>query len=291
MPERVCAACRCMKDRCEYSSSQWSQGLTRSRCYECVNNRNPVNVSNFNTARENLSESAGGFSYWATGSYRIVEKGFYIGGQRNTQPCVRKYFQASYNRYSQDFYEADLKIIDRAIRIVAQFNYSEVMAGMQNILVNKPSIMRSPDGMFYLLEPFINRYEKFNSSTGWVSPKQDHWTLLMQALSHFSYHTSSGMFTLCDLQGGTNARGQCILTDPVIHSQQRQFGVTDLGRAGIITFFANHECNEYCQHHWTRPRQTTQYYPLSSKTHMVSRPVSVCDSNDYCDEDSYGDYY
>jgi hypothetical protein len=51
---------------------------------------------------------------------------------------------------------------------------------------------------------------------------------VLQALSHFSYHYTSGQFVLCDLQGGIYKHA-AVLTDPVVHSQDRRFGPTDLG--------------------------------------------------------------
>ena len=51
----------------------------------------------------------------------------------------------------------------------------------------------------------------------------------MQALSHYSYHVSSGQFVLCDLQGGIYSDG-AIITDPVIISRSAgTYGPTDLG--------------------------------------------------------------
>lgn len=44
-----------------------------------------------------------------------------------------------------------------------------------------------------------------------------------------------------------------VITDPVIMSRTRQYGVTDLGPKGISNFFANHDFNEYCRRSWTKP--------------------------------------
>jgi hypothetical protein len=90
---------------------------------------------------------------------------------------------------------------------------------------------------------------KFNSNSGHLNGAD-----VMQALSHFSYHTSSGTFLLCDLQGGHYA--DCyILTDPAIMStnSSKVYGPTDLGSEGVDTFFARHTCNRFCKKHWLRP--------------------------------------
>lgn len=47
----------------------------------------------------------------------------------------------------------------------------------------------------------------------------------MQALSHFSYHITGGSYVLCDLQGGIYQH-QVILSDPVMLSRFREYGVT-----------------------------------------------------------------
>ena len=45
------------------------------------------------------------------------------------------------------------------------------------------------------------------------------------------------------------------LTDPAINSRRiEEYGCTDMGPAGIVTFFRNHVCNQYCQHNWLTPR-------------------------------------
>ena len=60
----------------------------------------------------------------------------------------------------------------------------------------------------------------------------------MQALSHFSYHCSSGQFVLCDLQGGVYEH-TVVLTDPVVCSRDGRYGAADLGhrvRAALAEF-------------------------------------------------------
>ena len=55
----------------------------------------------------------------------------------------------------------------------------------------------------------------------------------MQALSHFSFQITGGQHLLCDLQGGVSDCDGAVLTDPVILSMDRCYGVTDLGPEGI----------------------------------------------------------
>merc|ERR1712232_294798 len=91
-------------------------------------------------------------------------------------------------------------------------------------------------------------YFKFNSNTGYATPDTD----TMQALSHFSYHHSKGKYLVCDLQGG-RTHGFYILTDPVVLSADKEFGGTDLGKAGIDNFMAHHKCGRFCSPDWRLP--------------------------------------
>lgn len=92
----------------------------------------------------------------------------------------------------------------------------------------------------------------------------------MQALSHYSYHKNAGKFLLCDLQGGilSNGRG-AVLTDPVILSRDRSYGVTDLGPEGMSTFFSRHVCNGFCMAHWQKPRDQAAYFRVFAGTSMM----------------------
>ena len=99
------------------------------------------------------------------------------------------------------------------------------------------------------------------------------WVEVMQALSHFSYHNSGGKHVLCDVQGGLYADG-AILTDPVVLSNKAEsLGPTDLGRHGIITFFAKHKCGKYCKATWNRPKLQAVYYPDREGTSMSIDPT------------------
>ena len=94
------------------------------------------------------------------------------------------------------------------------------------------------------------------------------WGEVMEALSHFSYHVSSGKFVLCDLQGGLYSNG-AILTDPVILSRTKSYGVTDLGELGISNFFDRHECNRYCKARWQQQRKQSKSITAYKGTTMV----------------------
>ena len=99
-----------------------------------------------------------------------------------------------------------------------------------------------------------------------------------------------------------------MLSDPVILSRNRQYGVTDLGAAitalrrgsqsilyicfgsraklpaflparvgaeGISSFFSQHTCNEYCRSRWSLPRNRTPYFQRQQGTSMAQwRPAA-----------------
>ena len=79
----------------------------------------------------------------------------------------------------------------------------------------------------------------------------------MPAFSHYTYHASGGKELVCDLQG-VKRSNRYVLTDPVICSLREDYGLTDMGEAGIQAFFANHKCTEICQN-WRKhsnPKKT-----------------------------------
>ena len=69
-----------------------------------------------------------------------------------------------------------------------------------------------------------------------------------------------------------------VLSDPVILSRNRDYGVTDLGPEGISSFFSQHECNNYCRPHWTRPARPIQYFRPVAGTSMIRHSVPTASS-------------
>ncbi|PNH03131.1 Alpha-protein kinase 1 [Tetrabaena socialis] len=222
---------------------------------------------------------------FASGAFRWVAKGTYTAGERQGQQCVAKWFKTGVV-YESTFFQKDIQAVERAQLIVDEFNG----AGIVNNTIEPPR--DDPPPLFvqygsqfrqggrlqartfylwlqkHLVEPYIEGFVKWNSNSGAIFGSTA-WDDLMQALSHFSYHASGGQFVLCDLQGGLYLDGTVVLTDPVILSRQRTYGVTDLGPEGITTFFARHQCNKYCREHWTKPNDRSIHFKLSQGTTMV----------------------
>jgi len=251
---RVCAACGKDLEQDEYSANQWRKGVGNSRCRVCVQD-DIHEDSALDAARGNNNSRSVDIDrndIIGEGTFRVVALGRYTRGQRTGQKCVGKWFKDS--RYDFDsFVEKDQLAVETALKIINQWN----RAGFIDDKVRMNVFGVWPGNM--LVEPYIEGFVKFNSNTGWTNSSSNEWFLVMQALSHYSYHVSSGQFLLCDLQGGIYRDG-VILTDPVIQSRRQTFGPTDLGPEGISTFFSRHRCNKFCTLNWSRPRDTHQYF-------------------------------
>jgi hypothetical protein len=205
-------------------------------------------------ARQNLADAASFEARpFAAGSFRLCYRGVYANGARAGQQCVKKVFIAG-SVYEDEHFDAEMEVVARTLDVLTQFNGAGFVS--RRIRLNKPEVWRDDTtGERYVVEPFVQGFQKFNSNSGYVCEgSDDSWPALMQALSHYSYHITAGSLLLCDLQGGVYADG-AVLTDPVVMSMSGRFGPTDLGRDGIITFFSQHECGEYCSREWTRPRE------------------------------------
>ena len=118
-------------------------------------------------------------------------------------------------------------------------------------------------GERFLLEQEIKgTFRKFNSNSGWTcgDPVTD-------VFSHWSWVKTQSM-VVCDLQGvrgepgeptygGARERYYYLITDPAINSSDKRFGVSDMGMAGIHTFFYKHVCGDLCRSlklHLDRPK-------------------------------------
>jgi hypothetical protein len=211
---------------------------------------------------------------FASGAFRWVAKGRYISGPRNGQACVAKWFKSG-AVFSDDYFTLDIKAVNKALEIVNRFNQLNIISKV--IKINVPEVWHFEDGsdewagQRHLCEPYIQNYQKFNSNTGW-NDDSTAWGEVMQALSHFSYHVSGGNYVLCDVQGGIY-RQAVVLSDPVILSRDREYGVTDLGSDGINSFFSHHDCNKYCRPNWTKPANPIQHFKPVPGTSMIRRTV------------------
>ncbi|OAR03133.1 hypothetical protein LLEC1_05508 [Akanthomyces lecanii] len=255
--ERTCAACARYLPRTSYTTNQWSRGVGISRCASCVHGHHS----------DQRNETASGSGRCNLSSRATVDNEPFAEG------AVRWVAKATYTVFSEDFFTLDIEAVDKALEFVDKFNELGIVSKV--IKLNIPSVWQYSgghrEGEKTLVEPFIRNYQKFNSNSGWTND-DDGWAEVMQALSHFSYHISGGFYVLCDNQGGVYSR-EVVLSDPVILSRTRQFGVTDLGPAGISSFFCEHRCNDYCRLHWSRPANPVRHFHPVSGTSMIRRDV------------------
>lgn len=279
---RICADCGRDLPHTSYTGNQWAKGDGSSRCAGCVHGHD-VDVHDstpFDSGRYNNSNRAE-FSNdaldnpFAAGAFRWVAKGRYTHGNRAGQAAVTKWFKTG-SVFEEDFFTLDIKAVDKALEIVNRFNQLNIVN--KTVKINVPQVWTFEknsgewSGVKSLVEPFIQNYQKFNSNSGWTDTSRT-WAKIMQALSHFSYHISGGMFVLCDLQGGIYQQG-VVLSDPVILSRSRSYGVTDLGPNGISSFFSTHECTGYCRPHWSQPANPYPYFEPRMGTTMLRHTAS-----------------
>lgn len=279
---RVCADCGRDLPQSSYTANQYSKGEGISRCAGCVHGHHADTPSakESNSGRYNESSHATHENYelrnpFAEGAFRWVAKGRYVSGPRKGQQCVSKWFKTG-AVFSSDYFTLDIKAVDKALELVNRFNQLNFINKV--IKINVPAVWTFTDdshedwaGQKVLCEPFINNYQKFNSNSGWNDDALP-WGKVMQALSHFSYHVSGGFYVLCDLQGGIYQH-EVVLSDPVILSRRREYGVTDLGPDGISSFFSQHECNNFCRPNWTKPANPVQHFRPVPGTTMIRRTV------------------
>lgn len=278
---RTCASCRRNLPQSSYTANQYSKGEGVSRCATCVHGRYPDNPSStpvasgrYNNASASTFKLVDLENPFAQGAFRWVAKGTYTKGQRAGQACVAKWFKTG-AVFSDDYFTLDIKAVDKALEMVNMFN--ELGVVNKAIKINVPQVWTFVDdgsersNHKVLSEPFINNYQKFNSNSGWVDDSRV-WGEVMQALSHFSYHISGGFYVLCDLQGGIYQR-EIVLSDPVVLSRNREYGVTDLGPDGISSFFSQHDCNSFCRPSWTKPARPIRHFQPTPGTTMIRHTV------------------
>ena len=221
--------------------------------------RKVVRENDARTARINPQSIVG------EGSFKVVCSGEYIDGDRHGQPCVAKTMR-DHPHNSAKAFDKELEIIQKARELRKKFNDARIID--KRVVLNIPEVWEDERQNRVLVEPFLKHFENFNSNTGHVTESTTPWARVMQALSHFSYHVSSGQFLLCDLQGAVY-RHELVLTDPVVLSRNGRFGPTDLGSEGMENFFHWHTCTDYCHPNWQVPRKARYYHQPRLGTSMT----------------------
>lgn len=142
---------------------------------------------------------------FASGTFKNVYAGCYIEGTRAGQRCVSKEFKTP-SDYEVYYFEEEMNIIRCTQKIIDDWHNANLTN--KRVVLNTPEIWEQfYTGRHRLVEPMVENFVKWNSNTGWVNTAWGGWSQSMQALSHFSYHSSGGQFLLCDLQGGSYQTG------------------------------------------------------------------------------------
>lgn len=290
---RVCCACYTDLPRSDFTVAQWKKGGGASRCAGCVSSRRLASVDSNPSARTASGATRvrlEGRRAFAHGGQRSVLHARYVDGERAGAAAVAKFFRLAGGAIEAKAFHDDDAVVGWALRFLTQFCNggagADAMAALGGPLrLNVPvayadagggELVRGGgdgSGRRYLVEPFVYNFKKYNSNTGHArfgGAVSD----ALQALSHYSYHSSGGMLVLCDLQCGYAARayeGGLVLTDPVILSRSAgRYGPTDLGTAGILTFFSQHVCNDFCNARWTKPKDARAVLPVVDGTSMTA---------------------
>lgn len=186
---------------------------------------------------------------------KLFKPHYYNKGLRISQPDIN--MQAYVKQLADDFNDEVRLLewdepcnVDVRVAKLVEFQNDHKFLGQKVFL----------KGERFLLEQEIKgTFQKFNSNSGWTcgDPVTD-------AFSHWSWVKTHSV-VVCDLQGVREPRkptyGACeryyYLTDPAINSSNKCFGVSDMGIAGIHTFFYNHVCGDLCRSlrlHRDRPK-------------------------------------
>lgn len=209
--------------------------------------------------------------YIGSGAFRAVYK---ARDASTNQPVVAKKFR-NFNPLHERYWAEDMKASQQSQVLSQMFNQETktdkpirfIIPVMCNCLLNIPPPFIS--GEKVLIEPYLgkNVYRKFNSNSGW---EDKNCGFSMGAFSHFTYHITNGSMLVCDLQG-VKKNNEYILTDPVICSLSQSYGMTDLGEAGIRSFFANHDCTILCKSTWRKHSSPQKYAQVIMGTTFVIR--------------------
>jgi len=126
--------------------------------------------------------------------------------------------------YEDAYWAKDVAVVEKALDIVKMWNEAAIIGAP--VKVNRAEvwigITANNKGQKFLVEPFIEHWQKWNSNSGWAL-KEDGYSQVMQALSHFSFHASRGQAVLCDLQGSIY-KDAIVISDPAILSRERSYG-------------------------------------------------------------------
>jgi hypothetical protein len=231
----------------------------------------------------------------------------------------------------------DVKVAQRTTRILDEWNSTRLVEGMVLRLATS-QLMRvasagKREGTHVLVEAsraHARPLLKVNSNSGWSvrngddpvhaappprrtqqkqqpthhhslasSPTEQHVAAALDALSHYSYHTSGGEVLLCNLSASWEARGaaasggalsgtgdpqlevtpmgplEVTLSDVCLLSRGATYGPTDLGVDGMRHWFGHHVCSQHCRREWLRPADAAPVYHAAERRTVLVQPMAL----------------
>ena len=185
---------------------------------------------------------------FAAGSMRYA---FYMKDLNMNQKMVGKIPKVLDQNYVPEIMMKDIESILVCSHIVSEFNDrivsilpdADMLISFVHCYIYEIINKGIPYKYWWVENLIEGNYEKFNNNAGWEAKSFKQTSLIIQALSHYSWQFTNGYLMIVDLQGGNG-----VLTDPQIHClDAKRFGKGNLGYEGIVKFFFTHKCSFYCE--------------------------------------------
>lgn len=227
-------------------------------------------------------------------------------------PCTAKWYKDAPLSYEDEglpialgdrsLLHNDIKVVEKANKLIAAFNSMRIIADV-TLRLATTSVMRIAHGpragQHVLVESGVERAAtRVNSNSGWSlrasrraaglrelpwvdgahatsAVAEQRMASVLDALSHFSYHHSSGTLLLCNLSACWDAQHTTLtLCDVSLLSRAQTYGPTDLGPSGIANFFGHHVCSGCCRRDWMNPPDASVLF-AAEPTSLVERPMGL----------------
>eukprot|EP01083_Nonionella_stella_P030595 83858_1 len=208
---------------------------------------------------------------FAQGAFRYAYSGLINGGARRGDKVVIKKWK-SRHVFDGNFWDSDLKCYEKAKELIDIWNAMDNKTEIYEISIPRKRICTTRKAKcedhevdldeYVLVEDYLpGDFKKWNSNSGYVKSR----SATIQAFCHWTYHYSNRKLIMCDAQG-VKTKYRYRITDPCICSRRSgSYGAADCGIQGIHSFFANHQCNEYCDSNWMEPTRIKPQNVLSMR--------------------------
>ena len=236
---------------------------------------------------------------FAEGRFRRAYMGTHTAPpEKAGKKCVVKELKESYTWKASDW-DMTLEIHREAQKLAQAFNqYSQTNypitftdVDVQQV-TNQGSTATPKLNEYVIVEDYIpGDFKKWCNNYGYISDEVS-FAISMTAFAHWSWWYTNGEKMIADLQGVRSDNGYT-LTDPVLMSGSvdgRRYGCTDTGVEGIVMFFLNHKCNDFCKNLpkptlyslgipqfqiWSVTQQLQQIMNATAYSHELKLPYDI----------------